>query len=307
MSSASRATAARAGGPLFDEVFLKKLEYLAVVSRKLFAGRLRAERRSRRTGAGVEFADHRDYTVGDDLRYLDWGVYGRLGRLLVRLFEEEEDLHVYLLLDASASMATGAPPKFDYARQVVAALAYVALANLDRVSIVPLGAGEGRAAAGLPPARGKGRIFKVFDLLAGLAPSGTTDLAQAVSSFVHRAPRRGVAVLVSDFYDPAGFEGALNLLRFHRFESFALQVLDPREAAPELVGDLEIVDCETGEAREVTVSPRVLAAFRRAHEELCAGLAGWCSSRGVPYLRVETSTPFDEQVLRLFREGGLVR
>jgi uncharacterized protein (DUF58 family) len=304
----ARATAARAGAPLFDEAFLKKLEYLAVVSRKLFAGRLRAERRSRKTGAGVEFADHRDYTIGDDLRYLDWGVYGRLGRLLVRLFEEEEDLHVYLLLDASASMATGAPPKFDYARQVVAALAYVALANLDRISIVPLRAGaRERGDAGLPPARGKGRIFKVFDLLGGLAPSGTTDLTQAVSAFVHRAPRRGVAVLVSDFYDPAGFEGALNLLRFHRFESFALQVLDPKEAAPELLGDLEIVDCETGDAREVTVSPRVLADFRRAHEELCGQLSAWCSSRGVPYLRVETSTPFEDLVLRLFREGGLVR
>jgi uncharacterized protein (DUF58 family) len=290
-------------------VFLKKLEYLAVVSRKLFAGRLRAERRSKKTGAGVEFADHRDYAAGDDLRYLDWGVYGRLGRLLVRLFEEEEDLHIYLLLDASASMGTGAPPKLDYARQVVAALAYVGLSNLDRVSIVPL-RGPSEASldgSALPPARGKGRIFKVFDFLSALAPSGSTDLGASVSAFVHRAPRRGVAVLVSDFYDPAGFEGALNLLRFHRFEPFALQVLDPLEAAPELVGDLEIVDCETGEAREVTISPRVLAAYRRAHAALCEQLSAWCSSRGVPYLRVETRTPFDELVLRLFREGGLVR
>src|SRR5262249_30072316 len=129
---------------LFDEGFLKKLEYLAIVSRKVFAGRVRAERRSRKTGAGIEFADHRDYAPGDDIRYLDWALYGRAGKLLLRLFEEEEDLHVYLLLDASASMRTGHPPKLDQAMKLAAALAYVTLANLDRVSIVPFGGEDAR-------------------------------------------------------------------------------------------------------------------------------------------------------------------
>src|SRR5215468_8696574 len=138
---------------LFDEGFLKKLEYLAIVSRKVFAGRLRAERRSRKTGAGIEFADHRDYAPGDDIRYLDWNIYGRMDKLLLRLFEEEEDLHVYLLLDASASMRTGRPPKLEYPKKVTAALSYVALANLDRVSILPFGGDEAREP--LPPARGK--------------------------------------------------------------------------------------------------------------------------------------------------------
>src|SRR6185295_17624536 len=135
----------------FDESFLKKLEYLYVVSRKVFSGRMRAERRTRKTGSGVEFADHRNYTVGDDLRYLDWSVYGRLDKLLLRLFEEEEDLHIYLLLDASASMRLSG--KFDYAQTLCAALAYVGLAKMDRVSIVPFS--EGRRER-LPPARGKG-------------------------------------------------------------------------------------------------------------------------------------------------------
>ncbi len=290
---------------LFDEAFLKKLEYLYVVSKKVFSGRIRAERRSRKTGSGVEFADHRGYTTGDDLRYLDWGVYGRLGRLLIRLFEEEEDLHIYLLLDASASMRTGRPPKIDYARQVVAALAYVGLSNLDRISIVPLAVGrDGRR---MPPTRGKGRIFKVFEFLRGLEPGGATDLSAGVGAFVHESKRRGVAVLVSDFYDPAGYEGALNLLRYHRFEPFVLQVVDPGEARPSLLGDLEIIDCETGEVREVTVSPRLLAAFAREHQALCEGLEAFCSARGIPCFRAETSTPFDELILRVFREGGFLR
>ncbi len=293
---------------LFDEAFLKKLEYLYIVSKKVFAGRLRAERRSKKTGAGVEFADHRDYAYGDDLRYLDWGVYGRLGRLLVRLFEEEEDLHIYLLVDASASMRTGAPPKLDYAKQVVAALAYVGLANLDRISIVPLGVRATRDDLGrLPPTRGKGRIFKVFDFLSALAAAGATDLHGALSSFVHETKRRGLAVVVSDFYDPAGYEEALNLLRYHRFEPFVLQVVDRREANPQLVGDLEIVDCETGEVREVTVSPRLLREFQREHQALCDGIEAFCSARGMNYFRADTQTPFDELILRVFRAGGFLK
>jgi uncharacterized protein (DUF58 family) len=302
-----------AAAPLFDERFLKKLEYLYVVSKKVFSGRIRAERRSRKTGSGVEFADHRGYTTGDDLRYLDWGVYGRLGRLLIRLFEEEEDLHIYLLIDASASMRrpasdrirAGTPAKFDYARQVVAALAYVGLANLDRISIVPLAVGE--RPQRLPPTRGKGRIFKVFEFLRALEVGGATDLHAGLAAFVHESKRRGVAVVVSDFYDPAGYEAALNLLRYHRFEPFVLQVIDSAEAHPQLLGDLEIVDCETGELREVTVSPKLLAAFAREHQALCDGIEAFCSGRGIPYLRAETSTPFDELILRVFREGGFLK
>ncbi|MSP63476.1 MAG: DUF58 domain-containing protein [Myxococcales bacterium] len=301
---------AAATAALFDERFLKKLEYLHVVAKKVFAGRIRAERRSRKTGSGVEFADHRDYVVGDDLRYLDWGVYGRLGRLLIRLFEEEEDLHIYLLLDTSASMRTGSPPKIDYARQVVAALAYVGLANLDRISIIPLGSapeGGARGPGRLPPTRGKGRIFKVFDFLRAVEPSGLTDLHGGLQSFVHQVKRRGVAVVVSDFYDPAGYEAALNLLRYHRFEPFVLQLVDPREAEPKLLGDLEIIDCETGEVREITVSPRLCAAFAREHRALCEAIESFCSKRGIPYLRADTAVPFDELILRVFREGGFLR
>src|SRR5205085_12362428 len=132
------AARARLKDDRFDEHFLKKLEYLYIVSKKIFAGRMRAERRTKKTGSGIEFADHRNYTLGDDFRYIDWNIYGRMERLLLRLFEEEEDLSIYMLLDASVSMRIGdKAPKLQYAMKVVAALCYIGLANLDRVSIIP--------------------------------------------------------------------------------------------------------------------------------------------------------------------------
>ncbi len=285
----------------FDESFLKKLEYLYVVSRKVFTGAMRAERRTRKIGSGVEFADHRNYTVGDDLRYLDWSVYGRLDKLLLRLFEEEEDLHIYILVDASASMRTHA--KIEYAQTVAAALAYVGLAKLDRVSIVPFGGPERDR---LPPSRGKGNIFKVFKFLGGLVPEGKTGLTHALEAFVHSTKRRGLAVVISDFYDPEGYQEGLNLLRYHRFEPTVLQVYDTRDARPVLKGDIEIVDVETGELREVTVTERALAAFRREHEAYCEALASFCAARGIPYFRADTAVPFDELVLRIFRAGGFL-
>jgi len=287
----------------FDQQFLKKLEYLYVVAKKVFVGRLRAERRSRKTGSGVEFADHRNYAAGDDLRYLDWSVYGRLDKLLLRMFEEEEDLHIYLLIDSSASMRNHG--KLDYAERICAALAYIGLAKLDRISIVPFGGsapGEGR----LPPARGKAQIFKVFEFLSALVADGPTELSRALESFVHQNKRRGLCIVVSDFYDPRGYEDGLNLLRYHRFEPTVLQVWAQAEAQPSARGDVELYDVESGETREVTISERQLAAFARAHADYCDKLESFCAARGIAYYRADVAVPFEDLVLRMFREGGFL-
>jgi Mg-chelatase subunit ChlD len=291
---------------IFDEQFLKKLEYLFVVAKKVFVGRIRAERRSRKTGSGVEFADHRNYAAGDDLRYLDWSVYGRLDKLLLRMFEEEEDLHIYLLIDASASMR--GQHKLDYAERICAALAYIGLAKLDRVSIVPFGGGPKASTARgrLPPARGKAQIFKVFQFLSALEATGPTGLSRALESFVHQTKRRGLAIVISDFYDPDGYEEGLNLLRYHRFEPTVVQLWSEAEAHPRLRGDLELVDVESGESREVTVTERQLAAFARAHADYCDKLESFCGARGLPYYRADIAVPFEELVLRIFREGGFL-
>src|SRR5579864_5951084 len=164
--------------PLFGSDFLKKLEYLSLISRRVFRGSILAQRRTMQLGGGIEFADHREYTPGDDFRYLDWNVYARHDELLLKRFQEEEDLHVYIFLDASRSMAFGTPPKFDFARQVGAALAYIALADLDRVAIVAF---ANDILADFPLTRGKGRILSLLKFLEGLPPSGEDTSLERVA------------------------------------------------------------------------------------------------------------------------------
>ena len=299
MAAAAQAPSRRA----FDGAFLRKLEYLHIVARKVISGRVRAERRSRRIGAGLEFADHRAYAPGDDLRILDWNLYGRLDRLLVRLFQEEEDLSIDVLCDTSRSMVASDPGKLDYAARVAAALCYIGLANLDRVSVQAFSDGLGDR---LPPGRGKGRIFKVLEFLAALPAGGPTRMEQAMAAFAHRTRRRGVAIVISDFYDP-GYAAGLNLLRYHRFEPCVVQVLEEREPALGVRGDVELVDCETGEARDLTLSPRLVAAQRRAQARWLAELETFCRSRQIPFARASTAVPFEDLVLRLLRSGGLLR
>jgi len=290
---------------LFDDEFLKKLEYLFLVSKKLFAGKLRADRRTKKVGSGIEFADHRNYTIGDDFRYIDWNLYGRLDKLLLRLFEEEEDLSIYMLLDASLSMRIGQPaPKLHYAMKLCAALCYIGLANLDRVSIQPF---SDELHERLAPARGRGRIFKVFDFLRSVEPGGRTQLGPCLTLFVQQTKRRGMVVVVSDFYDPVGYEEGLNILRYHKFEPFVIQIFDEREANPRLHGDLTLIDCETGEPREVTISASLLEAYKREHERYCQELSQFCTSRAISFFRTHTGMPFEDLVLRIFRAGGFLK
>jgi uncharacterized protein (DUF58 family) len=293
----------------FDEEFQRKLEYLALVSRRVFAGRLRAERRTKKSGSGVEFADHRDYQPGDDFRTLDWSAYQRFEKLLVRLYEEEEDLAIYLILDTSGSMGFGAGDtqkalKLAYAKKVVAALAYVGLANLDRVSIATTG---DRMLERMPETRGKARIFKTFRFLRSVEAVGPTDLGDAMKSFVAQNKRRGLAVLVSDLYDPKGFERGVNVLRYNKFDPFVVHVVDPSDARPRLQGDVLVYDCETGDEREVTVTGRVLERFAEAHADYVAGIERFCATRQVPYVAASVDVPFDELILRVFRRGGFLR
>jgi uncharacterized protein (DUF58 family) len=292
---------------LFDDEFQRKLEYLSLVSRRVFAGRLRAERRTKKSGSGVEFADHREYQPGDDFRYLDWNVYQRFGRLLVRLYEEEEDLAIYLILDTSGSMAFGAErgrAKLRYAKKVVAALAYVGLANLDRVSIVTT---SDRVMERMQETRGKARIFKAFRFLRTIEAEGTTDLGDAMKTFVAQNKRRGLAVLVSDLYDPRGFERGVNLLRYNKFDPFVVHVVDPADARPNLQGDVLVYDCETGDEREVTVTAKVLGRFAGAYAEYLSNVDRFCATRQVPYVAASLEVPFDELILRVFRRGGFLR
>jgi uncharacterized protein (DUF58 family) len=288
----------------FDEEFLKKLEYLYIVSKKIVAGQNQAERKTRIVGSGIEFADHRSYSPGDDFRGLDWKVFARTEKLFLRLFEEEEDLYIYFLLDCSRSMLLGEPTKWDYAKRVAAALGYIGLSNLDRVSIIPFSSKlDGR----LPPSRGKAQIFKIFDFLRNLEPGEHTSLEDAFSTFVAQNKRRGIAVVLSDFYDPRGFEAGLNKLRYYKFEPIVIHTYDERELNPTVQGELQLVDVETGDVREITLTPEVVKEYQEAFYEFSSELEDYCTKKQVLYFRVPIQEAFDELVLRIFRAGGFIK
>jgi uncharacterized protein (DUF58 family) len=290
---------------LFDSEFLKKLEYLSLISRRVFRGQILAQRRTMQMGGGIEFADHRDYTPGDDFRYLDWNLYARHDELLLKRFQEEEDLHVYLMVDCSRSMGFGSPSKFDFARQVAAALGYIALADLDRVAVIAF---ANDIIADFPLTRGKGRILSLLRFLEELKPVGTlTDLGRVAKGFVHRNQRRGLAVVVSDLYDPAGFERGLDMLRHRRYEPHVVQIYDRREAEPNLKGDMELYDVETETVQKVTVTERNLRQYRKIFADFQESIQRYCRNYGLGCTRTSTEIPFDELILKMMRTAGAVR
>lgn len=288
---------------LFDSEFLEKLEYLYLVSKKLLSGQNRAERRTRKSGSGIEFADFREYVPGDDIRHIDWNLYARLGKLFLRLFEEEEDLYVYLLLDISPSMRLGANNRLDYARRVAAALAYITLSNLDRVSLITF---SGKLDGRLPPHRGKNNIFKVLRFLETLPESQETNLEESLRTFVHQNTRRGVAIVLTDFYDEAGYQKAFNFLRYHKYEIYAIQLVDEAELQTELRGDIELIDHETGEALTTTLTPRLMQAYREAFEQFCEDIEQFCLKSEITLFRAPIQIPFEDLILDIFRKRGFL-
>jgi len=287
---------------LLEPDFLRKLERLSLVVRRVFAGRMQGERRSSKRGASVEFADYRNYVMGDDFRRVDWNVYARLERLFLKLFIEEEDLSVHFLLDASESMKFGQPPKLLQAKRICAALAYAALSNHERVQIVC--ACNGTSAA-LRPMRGKHRASEMLEWLSGIEGGNEASIGGLAKRFALETRRPGLAVVISDFFDPERESGIMALLS-RRFEVVVIQVLDDEELRPSLVGDLRLVDSETGEAKEVTIGATLLRRYDQAMSEFCNSLEQFCRGRGANYLRAANSEPFEDLVLSYMRRRGIL-
>lgn len=289
---------------LFDSEFLQKIEYLSLVSKKVFRGQLMAQRRTMQMGGGIEFADHREYTPGDDFRYLDWNLYARHNELLLKRFQEEEDLHVYILLDSSRSMDLGEPQsKFDLARRLAAALAYIALADLDRVSIVAFANG---IIEELPLTRGKARILSLMRFLENLEADGdATNLSDMVKSFVLRPQRRGLAIVISDLFDPAGYRHGMDLLRHHKYEPHVVQLHDPAEAEPGLLGDVELFDVESEEIRKLTITEKNLSRYREVFQDFLGSIRTYASTYGIGCTVTTTEIPFDSTILDMMRRAGV--
>lgn len=288
---------------LLEPEFLARLEYLSLISRRVFRGQLLAQRRTKQLGGGIEFADHREYSPGDDLRYVDWQIYARHGDVLLKRFQEEEDLHIYILLDVSPSMSMGQPSKFDYARQIAAALGYIALADLDRVSVL---AYADAVRSWLPLTRGKDQVLGVLRFLDRLQPGGQrTDLSAVARTLMHRAPRTGLVLIISDLYDQDGFRRGVDLLRQRRYEPHLIQVHTQEEAKPELLGEIELEDIETGEERKVIITERRLKEYRERFAEFLKNIAVYCRNYGLSCTHSTTDIPFDQLILRMMRTAGV--
>ena len=286
----------------FSNDFLLQLERLGFVSRRSHVGRVKGERKSPRRGSSVEFADYRPYEVGDDLRYVDWNAFGRLNRLYLKVFMDEEDLCVHLLVDASGSMDFGEPGKFQYATRLAAALAFVAFANLERVAV---GVFRDRLSEGWLPTRGRNQFLPFQEFLAGIQPGGPTAFNDAIRQYALRVKDAGLAVVVSDFLDPGGYEQGLRALMERRFDVHVVQLLAPEEIEPTLGGDLELVDAESGEVREVSLDAETLRAYHRELDGYLSRLEAFCRANELTYTRVTTDVPLEDLLLRRLK-GSLL-
>ncbi|MGH2428992.1 MAG: DUF58 domain-containing protein [Candidatus Limnocylindria bacterium] len=287
---------------LFDEAFLRRLEQLELASRRLTAGRMKGERRSVRRGQSVEFADYRNYSHGDDLRQLDWNVYARLERLFVKLFVEEEDVTVHVLVDASRSMAFGDPDKLDFARRAAGALGYLGLASLDRVSVAFLG--DGRA-TGLRPMRGKRRAMELFEFLSEPREERHTGLAAAAREYAARMRGTGPLLLLSDLMDP-GYLDALRDLAGTRCQLSVLHVLSPEELDPDIPSDARLVDNETGQGIEVSGDDDLVERYRVRLSEWQAEIASFVGRRGGAYVAVPTDLDLTDLLFDTLRRRAVV-
>jgi uncharacterized protein (DUF58 family) len=288
---------------LLSSDFMAKLDQLDVMSRKLLAGKMKGERRSKRRGQSVEFADYRNYVVGDDLRFIDWNIYARLDRLFLKLFLEEEDLALYVLVDMTKSCDYGQPHKALYMKKVVAALGYVGLVNYNRVSISAM-AGENVLETGA--IRGRTRVAQMLDFINKLEAQGAGNLAEASRRFALTHRQKGVCVVLSDFFDKGGYENGLRYVTGGKYDLFAIQVLSPQEINPELQGDLKLKDMEDGDLAEVSITQPLMKQYKANLNAYCLAVKDYVTRRGGTYLFASTEVPFDTLVLNYLRERGLL-
>jgi len=290
--------------PLLTPELLARLERMELVSRKIFRGRMKGERRSRRRGQSVEFADFRNYVPGDDVRFIDWNTYARLDRLFLKMFLEEEDLHFYALIDASGSMDFGEPTKLRYAKQLAAALGFIGLVRGDRVKIESLSHTSAQAA---PALRGRRSLWKMLEHLETIEPGERVSLADGVKSFCLRNSGKGIVVLVSDLMDKSGYEPALRYLLAQEMDIYVIHVLSAEELEPELQGDLELIDCEDGDKAEITVSGPLLKRYKQTLATFIQSAREFCTRRGILYVLARNDVPVEQLVTGYLRERGLVR
>lgn len=283
-----------------DPSFVRRLESLYLLARKVLSGSLQADRKTTRKGAGITFADYAEYRLGDDFRSIDWRIYAKFESLIIKLFELEEDATIYLLVDGSRSMES----KFRYARELAAALGYIALNSLDRLCVYGL---ADTLRPVVEPCRGRGKAMGMLKSLEEMATfGGDTDFTLCAREFQARRKRKGVVIVISDFLFPGGFEEGLKYLQWHRHDLYCLQVQDDGDRRCDWKGDATLECVETGQTRRITVTP----AEARAYE---AAVAGWneslrehCARSRIGLASTGPEVAFDTVIQEILRRGGLV-
>ncbi len=327
---------------LLDAQLVARLSAVDITSKKILAGKLKGERRSKRRGQSVEFADHRPYVVGDDLRHIDWNIMGRLEKLFLKMFLEEEDLALNIVLDASGSHDAGEPSKFVFMQRLAIALGYIGLTNMHRVTVsaiggdllIPVpggsatpptsrsfgesGGGAGGGAGGderdgprvlsqVRDLRGRRRLSDLGRWLCSLEPVGEAPFTEGCKRLALARRGKGVTIVISDFLIKEGYETGLRLMLGRGYDVYAIQVLSPQEIEPKLGGDLRLRDCEDGDMAEVTISAPLLKRYKATLTAYCNRLRDFCAARGIMHMTVPSDTKVDALVLDVLRRKGLVK
>jgi len=287
-----------------DDEFLKQLEKLKIVSRKITRNPRRGEYRSWQSGEGFEFLDFRKYHLGDDLRYVDWSVYGRLDKLFIKLFHAEKGQTAHILLDMSRSMGSGTPPKDITAKKIAAALSYICLSNLDKTGLMAF---NNQIVKIKPPARGKKQYLEMLKFFQPLKPSDQTNVSGSLKEYAAICKNPGIAIIISDFFDPQGYEEGLKALAYRDFDINLIQVMDHEELYWSKTGNLLLNECETGEKKITFVDKNLLELYQKKINEFIAGIKRYCGHYGINYFLCDTRIPFETLLTDYLSKGVLFR
>ncbi len=289
---------------LLDPAFMNRLDSLDVLSRKILQGKLHGERRSKRRGQSVEFADYRPYVAGDDLRFVDWNIYGRLEQLFLKLFLEEQDLTVHIVVDGSASMSVGEPSKELFIKKLAAALGYVSLVNNNRVSISFFADGIKGQLANM---RGRNYLHQMAEYLLTTDCDGFSDFDSSCRQLAAGRIGSGVMIVLSDFLFKEGYDSGLRRLIGGHYDLYAIQVLSAQELTPDLSGELKLIDVEDTDVAEITVSAALTKYYKRNVTAYCNELRSFCTRRGAVYVLANSSDSVELLVLNYLRRIRLLR
>jgi uncharacterized protein (DUF58 family) len=304
VSGSETSAVARANGePLLSSEMMAKLERMELVSRKIFRGRMKGERRSKRKGQSVEFADFRNYVAGDDLRFIDWNLFARMDRLYLKLFLEEEDLHFYTLVDDSLSMDFGSPSKFRVAKQIAASLAYIGLCRGDRVSVSTFARSTSPVVV-----RGKSSAHRLLGYLENAScTDASPTMEESVRRFCLKNTGKGIVVVITDLMSKTGYETALKMLVAREMDIYLIHILSPEELNPACTGDLKLLDCEDGDEREISISAALLGRYEQTLHAFIEGARSFCNRRSIAYVSVRSDHSIEPLLNEYFRSRGLVR